>query len=62
MAAILRQMCVLQLYFDFISFSQFAAISNEIKTGQVIFQVILAAIMNLLNEISIRFVGGTIYV
>lgn len=33
-------MFVLQLYFDFISFSQFAAISNGIKTGEVIFQVI----------------------
>ncbi|XP_024403433.1 uncharacterized protein [Physcomitrium patens] len=26
------------LYFDFISFSQFAAISNEIKTGELVFQ------------------------
>ncbi|KAG0601759.1 hypothetical protein M758_11G137500 [Ceratodon purpureus] len=26
------------LYFDFISFSQFAAISNEMKTGEVVFQ------------------------
>lgn len=28
----------LSLYFDFISFSQFAAISNEIKTGELVFQ------------------------
>lgn len=30
---------MLQLYFDFISFSQFATISNEMKTGEVVFQV-----------------------
>ncbi len=32
-------MSVLQLYFDFISFSQFATISNEMRTGEVVFEV-----------------------
>jgi hypothetical protein len=32
---------VLQLYFDFISFSQFATISNEMRTGEVVFEVCL---------------------
>ncbi len=34
-------MSILQLYFDFISFSQFATISNEMRTGEVVFEVCL---------------------